>query len=198
MQMKLLTTKNLVKIGILSALSFAVMRFLEIPLPLFPGFLKIDFGDVPAVLGALTIHPLAGVMIVIIKNLLGLASSTTGGIGEIANALVGISFVLPIGLCNSKHYGLRQFIIGCGIGILCMVIMGIVTNAYLTMPLYGEAACIKMGQSINPHITGKWTFLLYTIAPFNLLKGFLVTLVSVILVKGIQPLIKQLRLGSLK
>ena len=190
---KLFSTQNLVKMGILSALAFVLMRILEIPLPIFPAFLKIDFGDVPAVIAALIINPFAGVVVVIIKNLLALFNSSSGGVGEIANVIVGISFVLPIGLCTYKNSRLKNVVIGMLIGVICMIIAGMITNALLTMPLFGEEACVGAGAAINPKIVDKWTFLLYVIAPFNLLKGVLVSAVGIIVVKGMQPVIKHLK-----
>ena len=190
---KLFSTQNLVKMGILSALAFVLMRILEIPLPIFPAFLKIDFGDVPAVIAALIINPFAGVVVVLIKNLLALFNSSSGGVGEIANVIVGISFVLPIGLCTYKNSRLKNVVIGMIIGVICMIIAGMITNALLTMPLFGEEACVGAGAAINPKIVDKWTFLLYVIAPFNLLKGVLVSAVGIIVVKGMQPVIKHLK-----
>ena len=163
----LLRTQNLTKIGILGALSFLVMRALEIPLPIFPSFLKIDFGDVPAVIATFVINPYAGLVVVGIKNLLALMNSTRSGIGEIANVLMGIAFILPIALLTKKHYSFKRVISGCSIGIIMMIIAAMITNALLTMPLFGEEACIQMGAAINPLIHDKWTFLLYIIAPFN-------------------------------
>ena len=187
---KLFTTQNLVKMGILSALAFVLMRVLEIPIPIFPAFLKIDFGDVPAIIAALIIHPFAGAVVIVIKNLLALFNSSSGGVGEIANVLVGISFVLPIGLCTYKKASLRNVMVGMGIGIIGMILSGMITNALITIPLYGEAACIGLGAAINPNIIDKWTFLLYVIAPFNLLKGILVSIVGTLIVKAIEPVIK--------
>lgn len=190
---KLFNTQNLVKMGILSALAFVLMRVLEIPLPIFPAFLKIDFGDVPAVIAALIINPFAGVVVVVIKNLLALFNSSTGGVGEIANVVVGISFVLPIGLCTYKNSRLKNVVIGMVVGVICMIISGMITNALITMPLFGEEACIGAGAALNPRIVDKWTFLLYVIAPFNSLKGVLVSSVGIIIVKGMQPVIKHLK-----
>ena len=190
---RLFSTQNLVKMGILSALAFVLMRVLEIPLPIFPAFLKIGFGDVPAVIATLIIHPFAGGVVVIIKNLLALFNSSSGGVGEIANVMVGISFVLPIGLCTYKKSCLKNVVIGMGIGIIGMICAGVITNALITIPLYGEAACVGLGAAINPKIIDKWTFLFYVIAPFNLLKGILVSTVGILIVKGMQPVIKHLK-----
>lgn len=190
---RIFQTQNLVKMGILGAMAFVLMRALEIPLPFFPSFLKIDFGDLPAVIATLVIHPLAGVIVVVMKNLLALMNSSSGGVGEIANVVIGIGFVLPIGLVTRKNYKLGHILIGSIIGIVLMMIAGVIVNGYITMPLYGEKACIEMGAAINPRIVDKWTFLLYIIAPFNLLKGVLVSLLSIIIVKGMQPILKRLR-----
>lgn len=192
---KLFTTANMVKIGILGALAIVLMRTLEIPLPIFPAFLKIDFGDVPAVIATLVIHPLAGVVVVMLKNLLALFNSTTGGVGEIANVLVGIAYILPIAFMTRKKANIKNIMIGSAVSILLMMGAGMLTNALITMPLYGEEACIGMGAAINPNIVDKWTFLLYVIAPFNFVKGILVSAVSVIFVKAIQPALKHLRVS---
>ena len=192
---KLFTTVNMVKIGILGALAIVLMRTLEIPLPIFPAFLKIDFGDVPAVIATLVIHPLAGVVVVMLKNLLALFNSTTGGVGEIANVLVGIAYILPIAFMTRKKANIKNIMIGSAVSILLMMGAGMLTNALITMPLYGEEACIGMGAAINPNIVDKWTFLLYVIAPFNFVKGILVSVVSVIFVKAIQPALKHLRVS---
>lgn len=192
---KLFTTVNLVKMGILSALAIVLMRTFEIPLPIFPAFLKIDFGDVPAVIATLVIHPLAGIIVVIIKNLLALFNSSTGGVGEIANVIVGIAYIAPIAILTRRSAKLKNIIIGSIISIVLMIGAGMLTNALITMPLYGEEACIGMGAAINPNIVDKWTFLLYVIAPFNLVKGILVSVVSVIFVKAIEPALKHLRVS---
>ena len=192
---KLLTTANMVKIGILGALAIVLMRTFEIPLPIFPSFLKIDFGDVPAVIATLVIHPLAGVIVVIIKNLLALFNSSTGGVGEIANVIVGIAYIVPIAFMTRKNASIKNIIIGSVISVILMMGAGMITNALITMPLYGEEACIGMGAAINPNIVDKWTFLLYVIAPFNLIKGVLVSIVSTIFVKAIEPALKHLRIS---
>ena len=95
---KLLSTSMLVKISILSAIGYILM-FISIPLPmLFPNFLKIDISDLPALLGGISLSPMAGVTIAFLKNLLQFLTgmSTTGGVGEFANFLIGGSFVFTV------------------------------------------------------------------------------------------------------
>ncbi len=192
-QNKMSSTSNLVKMGVLSALAFVLMEMLEIRLPFFPEFLKIDFGDVPAVIATLVIHPFAGLVIVAMKNLLGLMGSTSGGIGEIANLLVGMAYIFPIAIFTRKNGNLRNVILGSVIGVILMIVAGMLTNAFITLPLYGEAATIQAGAAINPLIVDKTTFLIYIIAPFNALKGVLVAAASITIVKAAQPMFKFLK-----
>ena len=128
-----------------------------------------------------------------LKNLLALMNSSSGGVGEIANVIVGVAYILPIALFTKKNGALKSVILGSVIGVVLMIGAGMITNALITMPLYGEAACIGAGAAINPAIVDKITFLLYVIAPFNLLKGVLVAVVSIVLVKAIEPLFKHLK-----
>lgn len=193
---ELFNTQSLVKMGILGAMAFVIMKALELPLPIFLAFLKIDFGDIPAVIATLIIHPLAGIVVVTIKNLLALMASSSGGVGEIVNWVVGVSFILPIGLVTRKSYKLSYVFGGCMIGIITMTIAAVLTNAFITLPLYGEAACIEAGHELLPAIHNKWTLLLYQFVPFNLIKGTAVAAISVIVVKGMQPIVKHLRVKN--
>ena len=93
---KLSSTKTIAKVGILSAIAYVLM-FISVPLPIFPSFLKIDLSDIPAIFGGMSLGPMAGLAIVIIKNFLqGITATTTGGVGEFANIVIGGSYVLII------------------------------------------------------------------------------------------------------
>ena len=95
---KFLTVSTLVKISILSAIGYILM-FISVPLPmLFPEFLKIDISDLTALLGGISLGPMAGITIAFLKNLLQFITgmSTTGGVGEFANFLIGGSFVFTV------------------------------------------------------------------------------------------------------
>ena len=88
------SAKTIAKVGILSAIAYVLM-FISVPLPIFPSFLKIDLSDIPAIFGGMSLGPIAGIAIVIIKNFLqGITASTTGGVGEFANVIIGGSYVL--------------------------------------------------------------------------------------------------------
>jgi len=89
-------TKTLVTIAVLAAISI-ILYYLEFPLPFFPPFLKFDFSDLPAIIASLLFSPLIGLLIALIKNLVHLLGTSTGGVGELANFIVSAAFVLAAG-----------------------------------------------------------------------------------------------------
>jgi riboflavin transporter FmnP len=99
---KLLNTKNMTKISILSVIAFILMQ-LEFPIPIFPSFLQIDLSDLPALVGGFALGPVVGILIVLFKNLMHLIQTSTSGVGELANFLVGIALVVPASLIYSKN-----------------------------------------------------------------------------------------------
>lgn len=92
------STRTMTMTAILSVIAF-VLAFLEIPVPVIaPSFVKLDLSDFPALIGAFAFGPMVGVVIELIKNGLQLFSSSTGGVGELANFFIGSSFVFTAGL----------------------------------------------------------------------------------------------------
>ena len=79
--------------AVLSAIAF-VLAFFEFPVPLSPSFARMDLSDLPALIGAFAYGPAAGILIELVKNALQLFTSSTGGIGELANFIMGSSFVV--------------------------------------------------------------------------------------------------------
>ena len=135
------TSKKLsinIKIGILSAIAFILMMF-EVPIvPAFP-WLQIDLSDVPALIGAFAFGPVAGVVIELLKNVLKmlLMGTSTGGVGEIANFLIGIAFVVPAAIVYKKGNTKKLAIVGMLVGTVAIVLMGILANIFILLPLYG-------------------------------------------------------------
>ncbi len=175
---------KLVRVSMLGALAFA-LGLLSTPLPIFPSFLKIDVADVPAVFASIIMGPLAGVGVQLIKNILSVTfGSSSAGIGEIANFLMGSSLVIPIGILFQKKRSNTNFIIGAILGIVLTSIFACVTNYYLLLPFYAKAfntdmsSFVAMGGAIIPFIDTMWEFLLFSIAPFNIFKGTIVFSIS--------------------
>lgn len=193
---KKLTAKYMAFVGMFSAIS-VVLMFLEIPLPFAPSFYKIDFSEVPALIGGFAMGPVAGVLIEFIKILIHLIikGTQTAGVGEIANFAIGCSLVVPASLLYRRSKTKTHAIVGMAIGTALMTIVGPVLNAYVLLPAYATAfhmpmdALIAMGTAVNSHINSLITFCLLSVAPFNLLKGVLVSIITMILYKHISPLI---------
>jgi len=182
---KFLTPTTLVKISILSSIGYILM-FISVPLPmLFPEFLKVDISDLPALLGGIALGPMAGVTIAFFKNLLQFITgmSTTGGVGEFANFLIGGSFVFTVSYIYSKKRDVAGVIIGLISGIIVMTIVGCIANYFIILPFYSKIgwsidAVVAMGSAINPAINNKLSFVIWIIAPFNILKSGIMSLLT--------------------
>ena len=189
------STKTIAKVGILSAIAYVLM-FISVPLPIFPSFLKIDLSDIPAIFGGMSLGPIAGIAIVIIKNFLqGITASTTGGVGEFANVIIGGSYVLIICLFYRKWKNIKSVVAGGLVGIVAMTIVGCIMNYYIMMPLYATVygmpldAIIQMGTVINSKVTDLYTFVIWMIAPFNIIKATLMTVVTLPLFKKMEKIL---------
>lgn len=195
------STKVLVQIAILSAIA-SIFRIFEIPIPvLFPGFLKIDISDVPALIGGMALGPLAGFLIVVVKNLFQVAGSMTGGVGELANIMIGGSYVVLASYIYRKKPTLKGATIGVIAGIVAMVISGTLLNYFVMLPLYGQMmgleAIIGMGSAINPSVTTLLGFVLWFIAPFNVVKGIIISVVTIPLYRKMEKHIQQKRMETI-
>jgi len=193
-QNKLFSTRNLIKMGLLSAISVVLMQFdLSIPF-LFPPFLKVDLSEVPAVIGILMVHPWAGLVIPLIKNLLDcfIFSTTTGYVGEASNLIISVAYLLPLMLITRKSKSFKATLIGLLLGIGTTTIIGCVSNYFIVLPLYSRIMLpmdkiIQMGAVLNPAIHDMKTFVIFIIAPFNIFKSTIVSIASVTAVKAILP-----------
>lgn len=191
---KSLGTAGLVKIGMLSAVSIVLMMF-EIAFPIFPFFLKMDISDLPALVGAVTMGPTAGVMIELIKNILHLFKTSTAGVGELANFLVGIAFVIPIGILYKKHKTLKGFIAGFILGTILMAVTACVFNYYVLIPAFAVAfgtdikEFVSIAQKINSNIVDFKTLIYFAIAPFNILKAIIIAPLGYIVCKLLKPVL---------
>lgn len=180
------------------ALSFILM-LVEFPLPfLAPPFYKLDFSEVPVLIGTFTMGPLAGVGIELIKVLLNLAfnGTITAGVGEAANFIIGCSMVLPAGMIYRSHKTKRNAVVGLVSGTAAMIAVGCVVNAFVLLPAYSAGlgipmdTLVGMGTAINPAITNVGWFVVIAVAPFNLVKGVLVSIITMLLYKRVSVIIK--------
>lgn len=191
------STKVMVQIAMLSAIAIILMLF-EFPLPFAPSFYKLDLSELPVIVGAFAIGPVAGIFIEAIKVLLNLLinGTTTAGVGELANFIIGCAFVLPAAAIYHQNKSRKHAVAGLICGTLLMTVVGCFINAYVLLPAYAAAfhweisALIELGTAVNPAINSLWSFVLLAVAPFNLVKGILVSAVTLLIYKKISIILK--------
>ena len=193
---KLLTTRKMAVIGVFSAIAFVLM-LIEFPLPIAPGFYKFDFSDVAALIVGFAFGPFAGVMVEFIKVVLNVLIQGTSSafVGEIANFVIGASFVVVASIIYRFNKTRKGALIGSLVATLFIVFIGAALNAYFMIPAYalmfgGEDVIISAGTAIYPFVDNIFTFCLVCVAPFNLVKGILHSVVTFAIYKQISPILK--------
>ncbi|SDJ93453.1 ECF transporter S component [Natronincola ferrireducens] len=191
---KVFSTSNLVKMSILAIFSYVLM-LVSFPLPIFPGFLKLDLSDVPPLIGGFALGPVAGMLIQLIKNILHFITKTsTGGVGELSNFIVGSSYVITASFIYHLKKDRTHAIVGVILGTIFMAVTGALSNTYLILPFYSNFmpidAIVKMGTVINSRIVDVPTLVLYGITPFNIFKGAVIACITLLIYKKISPLLK--------
>ncbi|MDU4960514.1 MAG: ECF transporter S component [Sporomusaceae bacterium] len=187
-------TGYLAKVSLLAAIA-AVIMFIETPLPLFPAFLKLDFSELPALIAAFSLGPAASVYVGLIKNLLHLPSTQTGGVGEAANFLVGCAFAVPAGWIYGRNKTRQNAATALLAGGLTMTLAASLLNYWLLIPLYllvlgiPDTAIVAMGHAANSHIIDLPTFVAYGIVPFNLIKASVLSGAVLLIYKRVLPLL---------
>lgn len=192
------SVRTMVQIAMLAAVATVLMLW-EIPMPFIaPTFYKIDLSEVPIMIGAFAMGPMAAAVIELIKILLNfvLNGTTTAGVGELGNFIMGCALVMPAGLIYKRAKTRKHAIIGMIVGIVCMAVASALVNGLLLLPAYGKAfgmpidAFVAMGSEIIPAITNLPTFCLFSVVPFNIIKGIVVSLITLVLYKHISRLLK--------
>ena len=194
---RVLSTRKIAMIGVFSAIAAILMLF-EFPVPFAPPFYELDFSEIPALIGGFAFGPVAGVMIEFCKILLKLLmkGTSTAFVGDLANFLVGCSFVLPASIIYMFRKTKKNAILASCIGTLIMTVFGSFFNAIYLLPtfadLYGMPleVIIAMGTEVNAGITSVTTLVLFAVVPLNLLKGCSVSLVTILIYKKLSPILK--------
>lgn len=188
---RLLTTKNVVLMGMFAGLAAVLMLF-EVPLPFIaPSFYGLDFAEVPILVGSFAMGPVAGAIMEIVKILIKLVlkPTSTGFVGEFANVAVGCALVLPASGIYHFYRTKKGAMIGMMTGTVVMALTGVVVNALVMLPFYANfmplETIIAAGAAINPAVSNVWTFALICVGPFNIVKGIVVSLITSLVYKRI-------------
>ncbi|GGL46191.1 ECF transporter S component [Sporolactobacillus putidus] len=185
--MSRVSLKKMVSIALLSTIGFLIM-LIAFPIPLLPGFLTMDFSDIPALIGALLLGPGAGVAIEAIKNILHIllmGSLTVVPVGELANFSAGSILTLVSWYFYHKKPSAASLAIGMAIGTLIMTAIMSIANYYVIFPSYAlflgfsVNMAVSQAQAVNHSIHSLLTLIVYSIMPFNIVKGAALTLLMI-------------------
>lgn len=178
--------RYITRVGILSAIAFIIMTF---EFPIFPAapYLKMDLSDVIALFGGVALGPVAAIIIEGIKNILNfMLHSTTGGIGEVANFLVGTAYIIPIIIIYRKFSNNKGLVSGLFFGTIIMVGVAGFANYFLLLPLYMPS--FTSAERID--------IILKTFVPFNLIKAVIQSVLTIGLLNGFKGVLKHIKIAD--
>ena len=187
----LLTTRELSTVAILAAIA-AVLFMIEIPVVLF---YKLDLSSLPVLLGAFAMGPMPGTMILLVKAALGLLHSTSQGVGELADFIMGFAMMFPAALVYQRVKNRSGAITGMVLGTVIATIVAILTNVYIMIPFYSAAygmpveSIVAMGTGLIPAVNSVWTFVFFITGPFNLIKWLVISVVTALVYKPLSPIL---------
>lgn len=165
--------------AMLSAMA-VILQLMAAFIPKVGGFLDIEFSDLPAIIGTLALGPLCGVLVELIKNVVHCAFTTTGFVGELANFVVNGTFVLVLGLIYKAHKTKKTAIVGFAAATIVCTLAAMAANYFLMFPLYMPDAPKNV----------IWTMILSTVTPFNIVKGIVLSVITLLIYKKLSPIIK--------
>lgn len=193
------STRRMTVTGMFSAIAM-ILHMLDFPLPFAPFFYRLDFSELPVLVGAFAFGPVTGVVIEAVKILLKLfiKSTSTAFVGDLANFVIGCSFILPASTIYYFKKSKKSAVTGCVVGTLLLTLFGTAFNAIYLLPafsrLYGMPLenILAMGAAVNPLMAegSIVSFVVCCVAPMNLIKGSVVSAVTMLIYKPLSPVIK--------
>ncbi len=198
-QEKLFATRKVAMTGMFSAIATILMLF-EMPLPFAPPFYELDLSELPVLVGSFAFGPAVGVMIEFMKILLKLfiKGTSTAFVGDLANFVIGCSFILPASIVYVFWKKKEGAITGCVIGTIVLTVFGSLFNAVYLLPAFSELygmpldSILDMGSAVNPLMTegSMLSFVVCCVVPVNLIKGTVVSILTMLIYKPLSPMLK--------
>lgn len=192
------TITRIAVVGMLSAVAF-VLQYIEVSIPFVPSFLKLDFSDIPELVGAFALGPAEGVLIALIKNVLHLPFGSSSGAGELANFLLGAAFAYTAGMIYQQKKTKKRALLSSLTGTLAMALVSFPLNLYVIYPIYAKLwvggdmnVIIQMYRSLLPASDTLAKSLLIFNIPFTLVKGLLVVFITMLIYKPLSRLFTRL------
>ncbi|MDE7362726.1 MAG: ECF transporter S component [Oscillospiraceae bacterium] len=186
--------RRLVFTALMAALSIVLAEPpLAFKVGIMPSFMTFDFSDVPAMLASMTMGPVSGVFVCLIKNIFGCFTTKTACVGELSNFILSAALVFPAGLIAHRNGKYIRAVVGCLSGTVLMALMSIPSNYFLVFPAYGTAfglpidALVGYYQKILPSVENLIQCLIIFNVPFTLVKGLCAAIISILLYKKLRP-----------
>ena len=199
--LKKMNIKQMSVIAVFSALSVILYYFGKFNLPFFPSWLDIQFSDIPALLVSFMYGPISGILVIIVRFFCKLPGTSTVGVGEFADVLIGVTLCLVAGLIYKKHKSIKGALCAMGIGMASATVMATVANWLILIPAYkgiagfpqaaltGVMDKILGGQGIVTDDNFMFYYLFVGVIPFNLFRYVLVFAITLVLYKRLHMLI---------
>ncbi len=187
--------RKITMVAMLAAVAIVLRQF-EFNVPLMPGFIKMDFGELPALIGSFSLGPVAGATVCLIKEGIALFFTKTAGAGELVDLFLGICLVVPAGILYKRKRDKKHAVIGTLIGTFLAAVLGIFFNYFITFPVFSAVyglpmeTIIGMYQAINPGVDGLWQCILIFNFPFSIIKRLVILLITMLIYKRISPILK--------
>ena len=173
----------------------AVLMMLSFNIPLMPSFIKFDFSELPVLIASFAIGPLGGASVSLIKNLVNLFFTTTGGVGELSNFILSAVFAITAGTIYKHHKTRRGAAVAALIAAFTMAVVGVFSNYFIIYPLFSligwkSEMVLGLYQAVNPNIRNLWQALCIFNLPFTFIKGMVTFALSLPIYKKLSPIIK--------
>lgn len=195
---KRVNVRRLVFSALMAALSIVLSELLKFKVPFMPSFMTFDFSDVPAMLAALTMGPVSGIFVCLVKNVFGCFTTSTGCVGELSNFILSVALVVPAGFITHKSDKISRAVISSVAGAVLMALISIASNYFLVFPAYSTAfglpmeAIVGAYQKLMPSVNSLMDCLVIFNMPFTFAKGAIAAVISIILYKKLRPIFNSL------
>lgn len=179
--------------GVLTAVA-VILQLIEIPVPFMPTFIKFDFSDLPAILGAFSMGPICGILIEFLKNLIHVLFSGSFGVGELSNFMLGAVFAGVAGFIYKFHKTKKMAVVASVAGAAVMALVSLPSNYFIVYPVYynfmPEETILAAYQAIIPSMKSVLQSLICFNLPFTFIKGMIDVVVCFLIYKPLSPILK--------
>ena len=192
-------TKKITYSAMFAAIATVVM-FFEFPLPFMPPFLKVDLSGAVSLLAAFMFGPVSAVLITMVKDIIHAFSSSTGCVGELGDFLMTSAFCVVASLLYRKHHTKKGAVLGMAWGTGAMTLVSCFTNRYMLIPFFAKVmpieAILSACSAVNPLIGSVDTYIIFGALPFNLIKGFILSVITFLLYKRLSNFVRENTIGA--